>query len=261
MLAKRLMDIVAILEREGMTSVVDLARTCGVTEKTIRLDLDKLAKMNMVTRIHGGAILANNANDIYPVVARKQKHISEKHLIAHKALETIENGDTVFLDAGTTTLELAKILDKEVIVITNDAIIAAELIEHKNVTLYCTGGLLQRGNNSYVYVGPDAMQAIARYRTQKCFIGCSALSFTYGLMVFSGIEAEIKKEIIKSSEMKICMADSSKFNKTAFSSFLALEELDMCITDADIDPGDAELLEKRGIRLEIAGRSPACGAE
>lgn len=253
MLARRLMDIIAILEKEGMTSVVELAKACGVTEKTIRLDLEKLAKMNMVTRVHGGAILVNNLNDIYPVVTRKQKHISEKQLIAEKALEMIQNGDTVFLDAGTTNLELAKILDKEVIVITNDALIAAELMEHKNVTLYCTGGLLQRGNNSYVYVGPDAIQAISRYRTQKCFMGCSALNFTYGLMVFSGIEAEIKKEIIRTSEMRICLADSSKFNKTAFSAFLPLEDLDVCITDANIQASDAKLLEDKGIQLEIAG--------
>jgi len=251
MLAKRLMDILGILEREEMVSVSDLAKRCGVTEKTIRLDLDKLVKMNMVTRVHGGAILAKNSNEIYPVLPRKQKHILEKQLIARKALEMINDGDTVFLDAGTTVLELARILDKNVIVVTNDPLIAAELIEHKNVTLYCTGGLLQRGNNSYVYVGPDAIQFISRYRTCKCFLGCSALSLTYGLMVFSGIEAEIKKEIVQATDKVICLADSSKFNKTAFSSYLAPKDMDVCITDVGVNPEDLEALRRKGVQVEV----------
>ena len=137
----------------------------------------------------------------------------------------------------------------------DDALIAAELITHKSVTLYCTGGQLQRGNNSYVYVGPDAMQSIAKYRTSKCFIGCSALNFEYGLMVFSGIEAEIKKEIAKSAESIICLADSSKFNRTAFSSYLRVEEIDVCITDDNVAPEHVELLKQKGVQVIVAGEN------
>ena len=255
MLAKRLMDIVTILEEEGMTTVSSLAQRCNVTEKTIRLDLNKLAQMNIVNKVHGGAILANNTDEIFPVVTRKQKHVPEKHQIAQKAREMIQDGDTIFLDAGTTTLELARCIDQNVIVITNDALIAAELITHKSVTLYCTGGQLQRGNNSYVYVGPDAMQSIAKYRTSKCLIGCSALNFEYGLMVFSGIEAEIKKEIAKSAESIICLADSSKFNRTAFSSYLRVEEIDVCITDDNVAPEHVELLKQKGVQVIVAGEN------
>lgn len=252
MLAKRLMDILNMLEQEEMVSVSDFAKRCGVTEKTIRLDLDKLVKMNLVTRVHGGAILTKGSSEIYPVPPRKQKHHMEKRQIARRALDLIEDGDTIFLDAGTTVLELARILDKNVIVVTNDPLIAAELIEHKSVTLYCTGGLLQRGNNSYVFIGPDAVQFISRYRTAKCFLACSALSLTFGLMVFSGIEAEIKKEIVRATDQVICMADSSKFNKTAFSSYLPLKDMDVCITDYGADPQALKVLEQNGVRVEIA---------
>lgn len=256
MLAKRLMDIVTILEQEGMTTVSSLAQRCNVTEKTIRLDLNKLAQMNIVNKVHGGAMLANNNTDeIFPVDTRKQKHVPEKQRIAQKALEMIRDGDTIFLDAGTTMLELARCIDQNVIVITNDALIAAELINHKSVTLYCTGGQLQRGNNSYVYIGPDTMQSIAKYRTSKCFIGCSALNFEYGLMVFSGIEAEIKKEIAKSAESIICLADSSKFNRTAFSSYLRVEEIDVCITDDNVEPEHVELLKRKGVQVIVAGEN------
>lgn len=252
MLAKRLTEIMNILEKEETASVSSLAKRCGVTEKTIRQDLDKLVKLNMATRVHGGAFLTNSCTEIYPVLARKQKYISEKRLIAQTALGLIEDGDTIFLDAGSTVLELARLLNKDVIVITNDALIAAELLEHKSVTLYCTGGLLQRNNGSYPYVGPDAIHLISRYRTRKCFMGCSALNFTHGLMVFSGIEAEIKSEIIKASDQVICLADYSKFHKTAFSSFLPLEEVSVCVTNAAIPGKDVEFLKSKNIDVRIA---------
>ena len=123
MLAKRLTEIMNILEKEETASVSYLAKQCGVTEKTIRQDLDKLVKLNMATRVHGGAFLTNSCSEIYPVLARKQKYISEKRLIAQTALELIEDGDTIFLDAGSTVLELARLLNKDVIVITNDALL------------------------------------------------------------------------------------------------------------------------------------------
>lgn len=252
MLAKRLTEIMSILEKEETASVSSLATRCKVTEKTIRQDLNKLVKMNMVTRVHGGAFLTNNCSEIYPVLSRKQKYILEKQRIAQSALALIEDGDTIFLDAGSTVLELAKILNKNVIVITNDALITAELLEHKNVTLYCTGGILQRNNGSYPFVGPDAIHSIGRYRTRKCFMGCSALNFAHGLMVFSGIEAEIKSEIIKASEEVICLADYSKFHKTAFSSFLSLERVNKCVTNPAIPQKDIDFLHEKGVQVILA---------
>lgn len=251
MQTKRLTEIVTILENEGMASVSSLAKKFNVTEKTIRLDLNKLAEMNIVNKVHGGAVLTNAKSEIYPVAARKQTHVTEKCRIAEAALELIEDGDTIFLDAGTTVLELARRLDKNVIVITNDALIAAELINHKNVTLYCTGGQLQRGNNSYIYVGPDTMQSISKYRTRKCFIACSALNFNYGLMVFSGIEAEIKKEIARNTEEIICLSDSSKFERTAFSSCLPINKLSTCITDERVTQKQKEVFQAHGIKLIV----------
>ena len=253
MLAKRLTEIVAILESEGMVLVSNLAKRCNVTEKMIRLDLNKLAEMNIVNKVHGGAVLANTKSEIYPVASRKQTHVTEKCQIAVAALDLIQDGDTVFLDAGTTVLELARRLDKNVIVITNDALVAAELVDHKNVTLYCTGGQLQRGNGSYIYVGPDAMNSISKYRTRKCFIGCSALNFNYGLMVFSGIEAEIKKEITRNTEEIICLADSSKFDRTAFSSYLSLDKVDICITDGHVTQEQKEAFQTHKVELVVAG--------
>lgn len=252
MLAKRLTEIMDILGREGSVSVSDLSKRCGVTQKTIRLDLDKLEELNVVSRVHGGAVLMNNNSDIYPVLSRKQKHTSEKTAIARTALELIEDGDVIFLDAGTTILELAKQLNKNVIVITNDAKVAAELLERDSVTLYCTGGLLQRTNGSFIYTGTEALHAIASYHTGKCFMACSALNFNYGAMVFSGDEARIKEEIVKASEKVICLTDYSKFHKTALRSYMPLDRVDVCVTDAQISDEDVAALNARGVEVKIA---------
>lgn len=255
MLAKRMMDIVTALQKDGMATVADLAKKCGVTEKTIRIDLAKMSDMNIINKVRGGAILANNTNDIYSVSARKQRFVSEKRQIAAAALELIHDGDTIFLDAGTTTLELARRIDKDVLVITNDPMISAELTNHKSVTLYCAGGQLQRGNDSYVFVGPDVIDMISKYHTRKCFIGCSALNLETGLMVFSSIEAEIKRAIVQNTEEIICLADSSKIGRTAFNSYLPIDRIDICVTDSGISRNEEAILSDKGVRVITANNA------
>lgn len=252
MLAKRLNQIMQILKKDGITTVAELARMCSVTEKTIRLDLDKLDSLGMITRVHGGALISNSYSEIYPMLARKQKNMSEKQMIAKAALELIEDGDTIFLDAGSTNLELAKLIQKNLIVVTNDADIAAELLNHPRVTMYCTGGLLQRNDTSNIFVGPDAVRMIERYRTQKCFMGCSAINRQNGMMVFSSIEAEIKSEIVRASNKVICLADNSKFGKIAFTSFAPIDRVNVCITDKGTMQSEIDGFLKNGIEIVIA---------
>jgi len=254
MLAGRLVQIMEVLRRNGTVTVAELADECGVTGKTIRQDLDKLEDMGMVTRVHGGAMLANSYQEIYPAISRNEKHRSEKQAIAEAALALIEDGDILFMDSGTTTLELTRVIDRNVIVITNDMSIAAECANHRNITLYCTGGMLQHTDFSNIYVGPDAMNFIRQYRTQKCFMGCSAVNHDCGPMVFSSIEAELKRAIVQASEHLICLADSSKLGRTAFASFAAIDEVECCVTDANASEESVERLRAKGVRVVIGER-------
>ena len=145
MQAKRLEYITKLLEENGSVEVSELSKVFRVTEKTIRQDLLKLEELQIAKRVHGGAMIKKDGSEIFPIVSRKTKHTDEKLKIAQKALSLIEDGDTIILDSGSTTFELAKILNKNVIVITNDPFIAHELMDHEKVTLYTTGGLLSRG--------------------------------------------------------------------------------------------------------------------
>ena len=177
--------------------------------------------------------------------------MGEKERIARGALPYIEEGDAIFLDGGSTTLQLARLLGEKLIVaITNDLLIAMELLNRENVTLYITGGRLRR-EGVYTLLGREAERTIRRYNASKLFLGTSALDFRQGLMVLSEDEAEIKRAMIATAKQVICLADYSKFHKSALASFASLKEIETLITDDRIPEPDRQFLQDQGIRLII----------
>lgn len=248
MRTKRLETITSMLESQGNVEVSELSALLKVTEKTIRQDLTTLEKMGLAVRVHGGATLPSGISEIYPIPSRKQKHLDEKKEIASKAISLIDDGDIIILDSGSTTLELAKLLDKQVIVITNDPIIAHTLLYNEKITLFSTGGKLRR-EFGFTYAGRDAIRMLNNYHANKCFIGTSAFDTEQGLMVFSSEEGEVKRAIMRASAQTICLADYSKFNKTAFFTFAAPSEIDTIVTDNRITEQDLHVLQSLGIRI------------
>ena len=111
--------------------------------------------------------------------------------------------------------------------------------------------MLQHSDITNIYVGPDAMSFIKRYRTQKCFMGCSAVNYECGLMVFSSIEAELKRTIVQSSGHLICLADNSKLGKTAFASFASIDEVEYCVVDGNTPEESVRHLEEKGIKVIV----------
>jgi DeoR family transcriptional regulator, fructose operon transcriptional repressor len=249
--AIRLEEISKILEREGSVDVNSLCEKFKVTGKTIRQDLMKLEEMGLVERFHGGAILKQNGNTIFPIKQRKQKNLDEKKKIADAAHQYIEERDIVIIDGGSTNLELARGLgEKHIIVITNDLMIAGELHNKENITLYLTGGKLRR-EGVFTLLGRDAEKMIQKYHANKLFLGTSALDFKQGLTVFAAEEAEIKRAMINSAAEIICLADYSKFHQLAFTSFASLDDIDILVTDRRITEEDLEFLKNKELRLEI----------
>ncbi len=253
--AQRLEEIVKILGNNGAADVKELSDRLRVTPKTIRKDLDKLEEMGLLERFHGGAILkpASNLNsaDPFQFEQRRQKHRPEKERIAEAALRCIEEKDVIILDSGSTTLELAKRLgEKKIGVITNDLMIALELMNKENVTLYLCGGKLQR-DEVFTLTGREARKNMERYRANKLFLSTGALDFGAGLMVFSEEEADMKKAMLSIANRVICLVDYSKFHKLGFITFAKFEDIDMIITDDRITDTDRSNILNRLIKLEI----------
>ena len=248
---KRLEEIIKKLEQDGSVEVNSLCETFGVTGKTIRQDLAKLEEMGLLERFHGGAILKQNGTSIFPIKQRKQHNLEEKQRIGAAAQKYIAEHDIVIIDGGSTNLEIARGLgDKQIIVITNDLIIAGELLDKDNVTLYVTGGKLRR-EGVFTLLGRDAEKMVQKYNANKLFLGTSAIDFKQGLTVFSAEEVEVKRAMMASAREVICLADYSKFHQLAFASFAALEDIDILITDNRISSEDQAILRKKKIQLEV----------
>lgn len=253
--SKRLGEIARILATQGSVEVKELAQRFSVTGKTIRLDLDKLEKMGMVQRVHGGALLREPQNDLFQIQTRKAANIKEKQAIAAKAVEYISEGDIIIIDGGSTTQPLSGLLgEQRITVLTNDLLIAGELLNKENVALYITGGWLSdhRQNGVYTLLGRDTEAVLQKYKVNKLFLATTALNFKQGLMVYSEDVAAAKKAMLQAAEEVICLLDYTKFHQQAFLTFARLEDLDVVITDDRIPDSEVKFLEEHGIKVEVA---------
>lgn len=255
---KRLEIIMNILKQENIVSVKDLSVTLGVTEKTIRLDLDRLEKANLLRRIHGGAMHLEQPAATAPASTTfRNRCLHEKDLIAVKAKSLLQENDVILLDDGSTTLALAKLLgDFHITVLTNDIHIINELLYKPKVNLYVIGGSLKRDGESYVINGEDAIQFIKKYRVNKCFLGLSTIDIENGIMIFYYGDRSTKRAFMAASDQIICMADSSKFNRTAFTRIASVDEIHTIITDYKADPNELEKYRKLGIEVLVAQEVP-----
>lgn len=251
---KRLAFIKSRLEDEGMVDVKLLSEQLNVTEKTIRLDLDKLELEGMLTRVHGGAVPKDQTSiAAYPDMGRRVKNSEQKKAIARKALTLIGENDVILLDDGSTTLELAKLLgDIKLTVMTNDLMIINELVCKTNISLYIIGGHVRRDSDSYIVTGEDAIQFLQKYRVSKLFLGTSTVDIKEGLMIYNYGDNSTKRAFINAADTVICLADSSKFGQTAFTRVASIKEVDVLITDAGISPEVAKEYADQGVELILS---------
>lgn len=248
---ERKTQIISLLTKYGNVKVSDLSRIYNVSEVTIRKDLQELEEEGLVKRVHGGAVL-NNSIKFEPTFSEKSdKFIHEKECIGEIASKLIKDGDTIALDTGTTTLQIAKkITAKDLTVVTNSLDIAYELSEKKNIEVIVTGGLLRWETRAFV--GPLTDAALKNIRVDKAFIGTNGISITYGLTTPNITEANTKKTIISVSQEVIAVCDHTKFNAVYFAKIADVEEIDMVITDSSLDKSIERQFEEYGIEVMLA---------
>ncbi len=196
------------LKRDGRLVARDLAEELGLSEDTLRRDLRDLAAAGLLTRVHGGALPAS------PTVAsldrRRTMAIPEKQRLARAAAPLVEPGQTIFIDGGTTNLELVRALplDLRATVITHSPVIAAALEMHETVDIILIGGTILR--HSMVATGAAALEAIARLRADVFFLGITALHFDEGLTTGNYEEAAIKRAIAARAGDVVVLATAEK---------------------------------------------------
>lgn len=235
---------------EGTVQVSELSERFGVTPKTIREDLEKLEEKGLLRRTHGGAVAREEeAEPLLPLQIPNTKHPSEKEAIARRALSYIEPGDVIALDAGSTTLAIAKLLPNEPLtVLTNDLLIMQELIGKDRIRLVVPGGYRQRN----VLIGNEALEWLAKLNVQKLFLSATGIHEKYGLTVFTGELIDLKKAYLASAKEVYCVADHTKFGRAALLTFASLEEVDVIITDAGLDTDTVRRYEGSSVKIERA---------
>ena len=230
--------------------VIDLAKQFDVTPETIRGDLLKLEKQGILVRTYGGATLAGASGSELGIKERDTVNADVKQKIGKRAAELIRNGETIFLDASTSALYLARnIKDKKgLTVITNAACVLTELADCDNIRLICTGGQYSQKNMSYS--GRYAEKMIRQnFAANKFFFSCRGVTLSRGLVDSTEDEAELKKAMLERSESAIFLCDHYKLGKMGIPVIGELNCLDKFITDVRLDSEWSEALEEEDVSI------------
>jgi DeoR family transcriptional regulator, aga operon transcriptional repressor len=253
LVAERRHRIVELLREHGKVTVEALAARFATSAVTIRTDLAALEAGGALERTHGGALLRRDDDD-QPITVKQTLHHAEKVRIAKVAAGLIQDGETIILDSGTTTAEIAKQIRKlevhSINVITNALNIASLLADVPAVRLIMPGGILRPESNSLS--GHMAEAALANLQADRLFLGADGLDPERGVMTPHLPEAQLNAKMIEISRQVIAVADSSKLMRRNISLIARVEQLHMLITDAGANPDVVAELQRRGVEVRLA---------
>ncbi|PRD49268.1 DeoR/GlpR family DNA-binding transcription regulator [Sphingobacterium haloxyli] len=246
--------ILALLKEDGAAKVIDLAALFKVTEATIRQDLEKLEKEGLISRDHGGAYLRNIEDQVRNFsLANQYENIAKKEQIALKCVELIEDGDTIILDSGSTTTEIARKIKgvKNLTVITNALNIALMLGAEPGIEVIMTGGEFKPPTLSLT--GQKASDFFKGINVQKLFLATAGVSLKAGLTYPSISDIIVKKAMVDAAQTTYLVADSTKIGKTSFASLGAMSLVNFLVTDSEIDEIHKNMFRDHEIDIIIAG--------
>ena len=247
----RRQQMLNLLEETGTLNVGELADRFGVSLVTVRKDLDELGAEGLLDRTFGGAVFSHRSRFNRSFLQRALEHRQEKRAIAAAALEYIQDGDTIILDAGTTTLCLAQVLKeqvKNVFVITCSVPVALEL-SSAGYDILLLGGMVR--NKSLALLGRETLRIIERYRADKAFLGSTGFTAEMGHSTPNPDDAQIKEALIRIADKTYVLVDSSKYGHNCLTSFAQLRDVQLTITDSGLPRSKAKALEVIGARLRI----------
>jgi DeoR/GlpR family transcriptional regulator of sugar metabolism len=240
-LEERRREILKSIEQNGRVSVTQLSQQLGVSEVTIRTDLQALADEQLVIRTHGGAIPANRGRYDLALARRQEQQVQAKHCIGEAAAKMIFDDDAVFLDSSSTTLTLIRHLKqhRRLTIVTNSLAVSQEMLDAPGVTVVMPGGTLQREMASIISI--DGLKMLRKFNIQKGFFGAHGISMSHGLTDVSADEAEVKHRFLEMCHQKIALLDATKWGRVGLASFARVEDIDTVITNVD---APTELVEQ-----------------
>lgn len=268
---ERQAKILELLHQQGYITVDDLSNSMDVSTMTIRRDLDQLQQINLITRHFGGASLSpeqenlkyrNNPTEFgvtlaterkdweWPWMLRKTLHLEEKQKIGKIAASFVHEDDVIVMDAGTTTVQVARNLTQNhLTVISNFLPILYLLSTQTNIELIGIGGTLAKGNQWFT--GPDVVNTIHSMNANLAIMATTGLSLTKGLTNRKLHDAEIKRAMIEIAEKVILVMDSSKMHRHTLATVGPLEMINILVTDTGISNEDKKAIEDKGVEVVV----------
>ncbi len=242
--------ILKILRADATVDTAKLSDRLGVSEMTIRRDLRNLEDENAIVRSYGGARLARRIHLEFQFDQRRQGALAAKQAIGRYAASLVEPDETVFIDTGTTTLEFARELakrDMPVTVATSSLAVGSELWGVENIKVLMLGGQLREGSPDLT--GPLCEHSLQMLQASRAFLGCDGLHPDRGFFAADTEGARVSGTMLHHSGWHCVLADASKIGKYATVHYANLDEIDLLVTDDDIQP---EILERlRGQELQV----------
>jgi DeoR/GlpR family transcriptional regulator of sugar metabolism len=245
-------EIIKLLETGSPVKVGDLSKTFGVTDETIRRDLERLEADGLIFRTHGGAVLNPRENGFEPpVLQREAIHLEQKKAIGKYAASLVKEGEIIALDASTTGLQLVKHLpNRPLTILTYSFAIANELTKKKEISVILIGGNLD--SDSMAITGKSAENMVQGYHVDKFFFSCQGFDYQRGVSEPYESHARLKEKILEISDDLILIADSSKFQVKSLIRLLGVEDVDLVITDEGMPENEVSEFGNKGINLVIA---------
>ncbi len=242
--------ILELLRTKGKVKVSELSNIFRVSTVTIRKDLEYLESIGSLVRTHGGAVPPDHSRSEWHFLKKIHQKEEEKRRIAEKSVEYISEGDTIILDSSSTTYYIALFLKesgfKHLTIVTNNIFIAKELID-TGFDIVVLGGSVR--SNSLSLIGPWTIDFLREINVDKAFMGTTGFSAEKGFMTPSLAEAEVKREMVRSSAEVFIVTDSTKFSRIAFATFAQPGDVDYLITDEGIPEDSERFLEESGVRV------------
>jgi len=249
---ERQQQILMQTRAEGRVEVAALAETLGVTQETVRRDLDRLERQGLVRRVHGGAIPTGRL-DFEPGLSHRDATASpEKARMARLAAGLLPREGTVLLDAGTSTARIAAALpeDSRLTVVTNALPIATQLATRPHLTVHLVGGRVR--GRTLASVDAWALETLGRLTVDVAVVGTNGISTRQGLTTPDVSEAGVKSAMVAAGRRVVVLADSSKYGSDQLTRFAALSEVDVLVSDTGLDDEACAAIVREGPEVMLA---------
>jgi DeoR/GlpR family transcriptional regulator of sugar metabolism len=245
------------LQKKGYVGLAELVDELGASSATVRRDLAYLEEHNLLVRTHGGAMTASRSTSLEPSLKVKRGRMPEaKRAIGQAAAALVSPGETILLDAGSTTWEVANCLPRQfhLEIVSNDLEILKLLADIPSFEVVDTGGVVRR--SVYSLMGHVTENFIRSLRVNWTFLGADAIDPQYGITNVNLEEVPIKQAMIRAAMKAVIVADHTKFGCAAFASVGSLRDVHMVITDSGLSPELANAVREAGVELQLVSVGP-----